>query len=91
MPTITEYWQPSDTTGFAPTTIAIRNADNYLRVKTFAELRITFMKELSGDSSYTFLGVYGLDTIASDTTRLVWKRLATECDLAHLDCLYRLR
>ena len=91
MPTITEYWYPSDTTGFTPTAIAIRNADNYLRVKSFAELRITFMKELSGDSSYTFLGIYGLDTIASDTTRLVWKRLATECDLAHLDCLYRLR
>lgn len=91
MPTITEYWYPSDTTGFTPAAIAIRNADNYLRVKSFAELRITFMKELSGDSSYTFLGVYGLDTIASDTTRLVWKRLATECDLAHLDCLYRLR
>lgn len=91
MPTITEYWQPSDTTGFTTAAIAIRNADNYLRVKTFAELRITFMKELSSDSSYTFLGVYTLDTIASDITRLVWKRVATECDLAHLDRLYQLR
>ena len=91
MPTITEYWQPADTTGFTPTAVAIRNADNYLRVKSFAELRITFMKDLPGTQTFTFLGVYGLDTLASDTTRLVWKRVAKECDLGHLDRLYLLQ
>lgn len=91
MPTITEYWQPADTTGFTPAAIAIRNADNYLRVTSFAELRITFMVGLPGKPSYTFLGVYCLDELCSDTARLVWKRIATECDLNHLDLLNQLR
>lgn len=91
MPTITEYWQPADTTGFTPVAIAIRNADNYLRATSFAELRITFMVGLPGKSSYTFLGVYCLENSCSDTTQLVWKRIATECDLDHLDRLDQLR
>jgi len=91
MPTITEYWQPADTAGLSPAVIAMRNADNYLRATSFGELRITFMKGLSSDSSYIFLGIYRLDTAASDSTRLVWRRVAMECDLFNLDDLEQLR
>jgi len=91
MPTITEYWQPADTTDLTHAVIALRNADNYLRAKSFAELRITFMKGLPGDSAFTFLGIYALDIAASDTTRLVWKRVTTECDLRRLDRLQQFR
>ena len=94
MPTITEYWQPADTTHFTPVSISTRNTDNYLRASSFNELRITFMKNLpqaTADSAYTFLGVYRLNIGQSDSTHLVWQRVAKECDLANLDYLEQLR
>ncbi len=100
MPTITEYWTPADSLGIPAEVIATRNADNYLRATAFNELRITFMKGIGRkdtgnpderDTAYTFLGVYRLNIEQSDTTRLVWQRVAEECDLANLGYLEQLR
>jgi len=91
MPTITEYWLPADTTDIPQSAITMRNADNYLRATSFNELRITFMKGLPSDTSYTFLGIYRLDTAASGSTHLVWQRVAKECDLSNLNYLEQLR
>ena len=54
------------------------------------ELRVTFMKGLR-DSTFTFLGLYSMDHQLSDTNRIVWQRVAEECDLTHLDYLEQLR
>jgi len=86
MPTITEWWTPTDK---GDTSAVIRNRDNYLRATSFHELRITFMKNITGDG-YTFLGVYGLATTSS-SQRLVWQRVANQVDLRHLDQLELLR
>lgn len=85
MPTITEWWTPLDA-GIGYTE---RNADNYLRATSFRELRITFMKNLTG-GGYTFLGIYRLAP-ASSPRRLVWQRLADRLDLRHLEILDELR
>lgn len=90
MPTITEFWQPADTSEASLKVMVTRNADNYLRATSFRELRITFMKGLA-DTTYTFLGIYRLDLNESDSTRLVWQRVATECDLSNLNYLEQLR
>ena len=86
MPTITEWWTPTEKDDASA---EIRNHDNYLRASSFHELRITFMKNITG-SGYTFLGVYGLST-ASSPQRLVWQRVADHLDLRHLDQLELLR
>ncbi len=86
MPTITEWWTPTEKDDASAD---IRNHDNYLRASSFHELRITFMKNITG-SGYTFLGVYGLST-ASSPQRLVWQRVADHLDLRHLDQLELLR
>ena len=43
------------------------------------------------DSTYTFLGIYRLNLEKSDSSRLVWQRIAEECDLSKLDDLEQLR
>ncbi|MBR7018480.1 MAG: hypothetical protein IKH99_06500 [Prevotella sp.] len=43
------------------------------------------------DSTFTFLGLYSMDHQLSDTNRIVWQRVAEECDLTHLDYLEQLR
>lgn len=86
MPTITEWWTPTDKDG---TSASLRNQDNYLRATSFHELRITFMKNIT-DNGYTFLGIYGLSTDSSPQ-RLVWQRVADHLDLRHLDQLELLR
>ena len=96
MPTITEYWTPCGNNETSPHSVSTRNADNYLRAISFNELRITFMKGISrnksaDDSTYTFLGIYRLHRGLSDSTHLVWQRVAEDCDLANLDYLEQLR
>jgi len=54
------------------------------------ELRITFMKNLT-DTGYVFLGVYRTDLDRSDSTHIVWERVAKECDIANLAYLEQLR
>ena len=86
MPTITEWWTPTDE---SDALADIRNYDNYLRAASFRELRITFMKGLNGQG-YTFLGIYSLAS-ASSPRRLLWQCVADRLDLRHLDRLERFR
>lgn len=87
MPTITEYWHVE---GADPETVRLRNIDHYTYLRYRKELRVTFMKGLR-DSTFTFLGLYSMDHQLSDTNRIVWQRVAEECDLTHLDYLEQLR
>lgn len=86
-PTITEEWDPGDV---SQENIKLRNRDNYYNAKRIGEVRITFMKNLV-DSSTVFLGIYRMDKIHSDTTHVVWERIAEECDLNCLDYIEELR
>ncbi len=103
MPTITEWWSPADTTvtsgegcsldssaTYSSDIAAIRNEHLYFTVMRTNELRITFMKNLT-DTGYVFLGVYRTDLAQSDSTHLVWERVADECDLSNLSYLQQLR
>lgn len=73
-----------------PETVRLRNIDHYTYLHYRKELRVTFMKGLR-DSTFTFLGLYSMDHQLSDTNRIVWQRVAEECDLTHLDYLEQLR
>ena len=48
------------------------------------------MKNLT-DTGYVFLGVYRTDLDQSDSTHVVWERVADECDLNNLAYLKQLR
>ncbi len=43
------------------------------------------------NTGYVFLGVYRMNEAQSDSTRVVWERVANECNLLHLDYLEELR
>ena len=87
MPTITEYWKPE---GVDSMTIVQRNIDHFNHNSRLDEIRITFMKNLT-DTNYVFLGVYRMSVELSDSSRVVWERVADECDLNRLDYLELLR
>lgn len=92
MPTITEWWSPADSIAAPQQDLlaAAKNANLYFTVERTNELRITFMKNLT-DTGYVFLGVYRIDRQQSDSTHLVWERVADNCDLSNLDYLQELR
>lgn len=94
MPTITEYYTPAEglnlSDSLAAALTAEKNRSRLFFAQRYDELRITFMKNLT-DTGYVFLGVYRVDRNASDSTRLVWQRVADELDLRHLDRLEQLR
>lgn len=87
MPTITEYWKPE---GADSARIVERNIDQFNHCSRLNEIRVTFMKNLI-DTNYVFLGVYRLSLDMSDSTKVVWERVANECDLNNLDYLEELR
>ena len=87
MPTITEYWKPE---GVDSDQIVQRNIDHFNHNSRLNEIRITFMKNLI-DTNYVFLGVYRLSLELSDSTKVIWERVANECDLNNLDYLEELR
>ena len=87
MPTITEYWKPE---GVDSVMIVQRNIDQFNHYSRLNEIRITFMKNLT-DTNYVYLGVYRLSLDLSDSTKVVWERVANECDLNNLDYLEELR
>ena len=95
MPTITEYWEPAsgDSTQEVQQLVEKINRDGYYLTARTNDLRITFMRGLhpDADSTYVFLGVYRFSAMQSDTTRVVWERVADECDLENLDRLLQLR
>ena len=103
MPTITEWWTPADSLdGDEAVELQSlseeerqlltkeRNAQLYFTVMRTNELRITFMKNLV-DTGYVFLGIYRTNPIQSDSTHIVWERIADECDLGNLTYLQQLR
>ena len=92
MPTITEWWEPADSIDAEErqTLMAERNAHLYFTVMRTNELRITFMKNLT-DTGYVFLGIYRTNLDQSDSTHVVWERIADVCDLSRLDYLQQLR
>lgn len=87
MPTITEYWKPE---GADSARIVERNIDQFNHCSRLNEIRITFMKNLI-DTNYVFLGVYRLSLELSDSTKVIWERVANECNLNNLDYLEELR
>jgi hypothetical protein len=88
MPTITERWT---TDSAAPELIALRNSELFYNGRRNNDIRLTFMKGLRSDSLFTFIGVYRFSMSESDTTHIVWEKVADECDLQHLELLERLR
>lgn len=88
MPTITEYWEPADTkmTPELRKVLQHMNTIGYQIARRNNEIRITFMRDLV-DSNFVFLGVYRVSLTKSDTTRIVWERVAEECDLDRLGYL----
>ena len=87
LPTITEYWTGEGVTKEAT---AIRNTQQYYHYLRLNELRIAFVRNLV-DSNFVFTGVYRMSLELSDTTKLVWERVADEVDLNNLDYLETLR
>ena len=87
MPTITEYWKPE---GVDTNQIVQRNIDHFNHNSRLNEIRITFMKNLV-DTNYVFLGVYRMSLELSDSSKVVWERVAEECDLNKIDYLELLR
>lgn len=88
MPTITERWAPDSAT---PELIAMRGSELFYNGRRNNDIRLTFMKGLRPDSLYTFIGVYRFSMSQSDTTHIVWEKVADECNLQHLELLEQLR
>ena len=63
---------------------------HYYQQLEINRLAITFMKDLV-DTGFVFCGVYRMSLEHSDTTHVVWERVADECDLRHLEDLEHLR
>lgn len=87
MPTITEWWAPKDAN---PDLVTAVNAEHYYAGKRLNDIRLTFMRNLK-DSGFVFLGAYRFSVSQSDTTHIVFERVAEECDLNDLDKLLKLR
>ena len=94
MPTITEYWTPADSqcTDETKEVVQRMNRNDYHIARRVNEVRLTFMSHLPADTAhFVFLGVYRLSLSRSDTTHIVWERVADEVDLRNLDYLERFR
>lgn len=92
MPTITEYWEPANAemTPDLRRTLQVMRTISYQVTRRYNDIRITFMRDLV-DSNFTFVGVYRMSLSKSDTTKIVWERVAEECDLDRLGYLELLR
>ena len=92
MPTITEYWEPTTPCQNEEAKMVLErmHAESYYLARNLNDVRLTFMRGLKG-STFTFLGVYRMSLEKSDSTRLVYERIADECDLRALDYLEQLR
>ena len=87
LPTRTEYWHDDS----LPPVVGERLIrEHYYVQKESNRLIITFMKDLV-DTSYVFCGVYRMSQELSDTTHVVWERVAEQLDLRNLDYLEQLR
>ena len=92
LPTITVYWRPDDvpTDSASLAAVATINKERYIRAVRDHEILLAFMKNLV-DTNYVFIGAYRLSATLSDTTRTVYRRVAEEIDLDHLEILERFR
>jgi len=92
MPTITEYWEPSTPCQNKEAKMILErmHTEGYYTARNRNEVRITFMSGLK-DSTFIFLGIYRMSLEKSDSTRIVYERIADECDLRALDYLEQLR
>ena len=87
LPTRTEHWHDDNAT---PEVEVMQNRQHYYAQWESNRLNITFMKNLV-DTGFVFCGVYRMSLEQSDTTHVVWERVAEEIDLRHLDYLERFR
>ena len=92
-PTITEYWTPTieQCDSVSPSLIRQKNENLFFTVMRTNELRITFMRGIADNDSCTFLGIYRVDLNQSDSTHVVWQRIAEQCDLRNLNYLEELK
>ncbi|MBP5799888.1 MAG: hypothetical protein J6W43_08260 [Prevotella sp.] len=92
MPTITEYWTPLPGAVDYQNKEYVRLANEKLYYERLEkdELRLTFMKNIV-DGFYIFLGIYRMDKENSTIEKTVWKRVADQCDMGHLDKIELLR
>ena len=93
MPTIAEYLslKPLDDSPESRKLLLEENRKCYLTAIRNNQVRLVFMKNLPGDTCFTFTGVYRVSQVLSDTTKVVWVRVLSECNLNDLENLARLR
>lgn len=93
MPTITEYLslKPLDDSPESRKLQLEERRNWYLTAIRNNQVRAVFMKDLPGDTCFTFTGIYRVSYEFSDTTKVVWVRVSSECDLNRLKDLDRLR
>ena len=93
MPTITEYLslKPLDDSPESRKLQLEERRNWYLTAIRNNQVRAVFMKNLPGDTCFTFTGIYRVSYEFSDTTKVVWVRVSSECDLNRLKDLDRLR
>ena len=87
LPTIKEYYLNPDKPLEVSTT---RNIDQYWFYFRINEIRLAFVKNLV-DTGYVFTGAYRMSQELSDTTQIIWVRVADEVDLNNLNYLNELR
>lgn len=87
LPTIKEYYiNPNK-----PLEVSItRNINQYWFYLRINEIRLAFVKNLV-DTGYVFTGAYRMSKELSDTTQIIWVRVADEVDLNSLNYLNELR
>lgn len=87
LPTIKEYYLDPDN----PLEVSrMRNIDQYWFYLRLDEIRLAFVKNLV-DTGYVFTGAYRMSQELSDTTQIIWVRVADEVDLNNLNYLNELR
>ena len=87
LPTRTEYWHDDS---LPPEVGKEVIREHYYVQRESNRLIITFMKDLV-DTCFVFCGVYRMSLEQSDTTHVVWVRVADRLDLRNLDYLEQLR
>ena len=87
LPTIREYYLNPD----KPLEVSrMRNVNQYWFYLRINEIRLAFVKNLV-DTGYVFTGAYRMSKELSDTTQIIWVRVADEVDLNSLNYLNELR
>ena len=92
MPTINEYFRPIEEDKDTIENLAILKANCWdgldlskAQLQNYDVIRVTFMKDLTEDSCYTFLGVYRVWREKSSYKNTLYVRIADECDPNNID------